>query len=117
MSVENKYVETQTAAGKLAKSVYTVGAEAIILIATEEIADADDDGSVYRLFKSVPSNYIPVQIDILSDGITGATDYDLGLYQVGVGSAEALFVCVCHGCLLPMVINSEGVILKNVQSC
>lgn len=87
MAVEDKYVETQTAAGKLAKSIHTNGAELFTLVATEEIAVADDNGSVYRLFKSIPSNYIPVQIDIMTDGITGGTDYELGLYKVGVGGA------------------------------
>ena len=87
MAVEDKYVETQTAAEKLGKAALTQGAKPIIMVATEEIAAADDDGSVYRLFKSVPSNLIPVQIDILTDGITGGTDYDLGLYKVGVGGA------------------------------
>lgn len=87
MAVEDKYVETNTAAGKLAKSVFTVGAEPVVLIATEEIAAADDNGSVYRLFKSVPSNYIPLEITVATDGITDGTDYDLGLYKVGVGGA------------------------------
>lgn len=87
MAVEDKYVETQTAAGKLAKSVFCHGAEPIVLIATEELAAADDDGSVYRLFKSVPSNYIPVEISIMCDTVTSGTDFDLGLYKVGVGGA------------------------------
>lgn len=88
MAVEDKYVETRTAADKLAKAAFSHGAEPIVIVATEEIAAGDDDGSVYRLFKSVPSNYIPVQIDIVCDAITGGTDYDLGLYKVGIGGAE-----------------------------
>lgn len=87
MAIQDKYVETQTAAGKLGKAALTQGAKPIVMVATEEIAAADDDTSVYRLFKSVPSNLIPVQIDILTDGITGGTDYDLGLYKVGVDGA------------------------------
>jgi len=88
MAVQDKYVETRTAEDKLAKAAFSNGAELVTIIATEEIASADDDNSVYRLFKSVPSNYIPVQIDIACDAITGGTDYDLGLYKVGVGGAE-----------------------------
>jgi len=87
MAVEDKYVETRTVAGKLAKSVYNVGSEVIAVVATFEVAAADDDGSVYRLFKSIPSNYIPIEITVATDGITGATDADLGLYKVGVGGA------------------------------
>lgn len=87
MAVEDKYVETRTAAGKLPKSIYSVGSEVIAAVATFEIAAADDDLSVYRLFKGIPSNYIPVEITIATDGVTGATDADLGLYKVGIGGA------------------------------
>lgn len=88
MAVENKYTNDNNAAGKLSKSVYGgVGSNLVVMVATEEIAAADDDGSVYRLFKSVPSSYIPVEISIMSDGITGGSDYDLGLYEVGAGAA------------------------------
>lgn len=89
MAVENKYVEANLAAGKLAKSALSQGAETITMIATEEIAAADDDGSVYRFFKSVPSNLIPVEITITCDAITGGTDYDLGLYKVGGAAVDA----------------------------
>lgn len=85
MAVEDKYVDANLAAGKLAKTALGSGAETITLVATEEIAAADDDGSVYRLFKSVPANLIPLEITIATDGITAGTDYDLGLYKVGVG--------------------------------
>lgn len=82
MAVEDKYANTELAAGKLAQSHATTGAESFTLIATEEIAAADDDGSVYRLFKGIPSNFIPTEVTICTDGITGGTDYDLGLYKV-----------------------------------
>lgn len=87
MAVENKYVGTLTAAGKLDNAAKTMGDRVIWMTNTVEIAAADDDGSVYRFFKSVPSNLIPVEITITSDGITGGTDYDLGLYKVGVSGA------------------------------
>jgi hypothetical protein len=85
MAVEDKYVDADLAAGKLAKGALSQGAETITVVATVEIAAGDDDDSVYRLFKSVPSTYVPVEITIATDGITGGTDYDLGLYEVGVG--------------------------------
>lgn len=87
MAVEDKYVGTLTAAGKLEKAALVVGANEIVMQNTVEIAAADDDGSVYRFFKSVPSNLIPVEVTITSDGITGMTDCDLGVYKVGVGGA------------------------------
>lgn len=87
MTVEDKYVDTNLAAGKLAKAALSMGQKTIEMVATEEIATADDNNSVYRFFKSVPSNLIPTEITIMTDGITGGTDYDLGLYKVGVGGA------------------------------
>lgn len=89
MAVEDKYVDADLAAGKKAKAALASGAETITMVATEEIAAADDNGSVYRLFKSVPANYIPVEVTIMSDGITGGTDYDLGLYKVGGAAVDA----------------------------
>lgn len=87
MAVENKYVDTNLANQKKARSALSPLAEGFTVINTEEIAAADDDGSVYRFFKSVPSNMIPTEITIMTDGISGGTDYDLGLYKVGVGAA------------------------------
>lgn len=87
MAVEDKYANADLAAGKKADAVASVGQKLIVLTQTEEIASADDNGSVYRFFKDVPSNLIPVEITISCDAITGGTDYDLGLYKVGVGGA------------------------------
>lgn len=87
MAVEDKYTDTNLAAGKISNAYTGQGQNEITLIGTEETAAADSDGSVYRFFKSVPSNFIPVQIDIMTDGITSGTDFELGLYEVGVGEA------------------------------
>ncbi len=51
------------------------------------LAVADDNGSVYRFFKAVPSNLIPVEITITCDAIADVTDFDLGIYKVGVDGA------------------------------
>ncbi len=87
MAVEDKYVGTLTAAGKLEKAALVSGDKIIVMVATEELAAADDDGSVYRFFKSVPANMIPVEISIVCDTVTSGTDFDLGLYKVGIGGA------------------------------
>lgn len=88
MAVEDKYVGALTAAGKLEKAALVSGGKVVVMVATEELAADDDNGSVYRFFKSVPSNLIPVEITIVNDAITNGTDFDLGLYKVGVGGAE-----------------------------
>lgn len=86
MAVENKYVNTKTAAGKLAQAAQAAGQKLITMIQTFELAAADDDGSVYRLFKDVPSTLIPVGFEIAHDAITGGTDFDLGLYATDLGA-------------------------------
>jgi len=85
MAVEDKYVNSNIVAGKKGPA-YAGGALEVTMIATVEIAAADDDGSKYRLFKAVPSNMIPVEITVACDAITGGTDYDLGLYNVNLGA-------------------------------
>jgi hypothetical protein len=87
MAVEDKYVDSLVAAGKVGKAALTCGDKVVVMVATEEIAAADDDGSVYRFFRSVPSNLIPIEITVMSDGVTGMSDTDLGLYQVGEDAA------------------------------
>lgn len=96
MAVEDKYVDTNLAAGKITSAVNAQGQKTITLVATEEIAAADDDGSKYRFFKSIPSTYIPVEITVACDAITGGTDYDLGLYKVGVGGAVVSVNCLMN---------------------
>lgn len=87
MAVENKYIDSLIVAGKKTGAAFTgPGAEEVTMVATFEVAAADDDGSVYRVFKAVPSNLIPTEVTIACDAITGGTDYDLGLYKTDLGA-------------------------------
>lgn len=87
MAVENKYVNADIVAGRRTESVFTgIGAKVVALIAEVAISAADDDGSIYRLFKDIPSTYVPFAIDLESTAITGGTDYDLGLYKTNLGA-------------------------------
>ena len=74
MAVINAYVNANT------KNVFNRGGEVVVMETQFEVAVADSDGSIYRLFR-VNGNMIPVRIDINCDAITGATSYDLGLYD------------------------------------
>lgn len=85
MAVEDKYVNADLAAGDKLDQSYGNGI-CKTRIETEEIAAADDDGSVYRFFR-VSENEVPVKLAIFNDAITSATDYDIGLYKVGVSGA------------------------------
>jgi len=85
MAVEDKYVNTELIAGKLANSALTRGADTITLVTTFEVAAADDDGSVFRIAQGLSPNLIPVDIKVLNDALTAGDDFDLGLYEQGVG--------------------------------
>ena len=81
MAIINAYVNADLAARKLANAAFNVGAKNVTVAGTFEVAAGDDDGSIYRLIKSVPKEYIPVRFEILNDAITAGTDYDLGIYR------------------------------------
>lgn len=81
MAIENKYVNTQVAAGGVAKALEVNGKKVLVLNQTFEVAAADDNGSIYRVFPNINPELIPLKIEIANDAITAGTDYDLGLYQ------------------------------------
>lgn len=54
-------------------------------VATVEVAAADDNDSVYRLFR-VHSSWRIDAIEIACDAITGGTAFDIGLYDVADGA-------------------------------
>lgn len=85
MAVENKYIDADTEAEKLTAAAFVHGDKTVCAVATFEVAVADDDGSVFRLWKNVPSDLIPVKIELYNDAIAGATSYDIGLYNTTVG--------------------------------
>jgi len=80
-AVENKYVDADLAAGKKGNAAFVHGAAVVEMVTTFEVAAADDNASIYRLFKNVNPDLIPVEIEIMNDAITGGTDWDLGLYE------------------------------------
>ena len=82
MGVINDYVNADTAANKLVASVNSgKGQKTVTMIQTFEVAAADSDGSIYRIFKNLDPELIPVNIQIANDAITAGTVYDVGLYE------------------------------------
>ncbi len=82
MAVENKYVRTLVEAGKLEEAPYVNGAKVVGMVASEELAAGDDAASVYRFFKGLNPNLIPIDIKIyVDDAVVGATDVNVGLYE------------------------------------
>lgn len=90
MAVLDTYTDSNiTSAGavnKLLKAVNSAGGVGIrARLATFEVAAADSDGSVYRIFKDVDANEVPLMVLVANDAITSGTDWDLGLYKPGLG--------------------------------
>lgn len=85
MAVEDKYIDSNVENDKVTNAIHAHGSQMFALAQTFEVAAADDDGSVYRIFPGLEDTLVPLQIDILHDAITAGTDYDLGLYETDSG--------------------------------
>jgi len=51
------------------------------------VAAADDNGSVYRVFRQVPGDLRFLQAALANEAITGGTQFSLGIYRPGIGGA------------------------------
>lgn len=82
MAVVNAYTNADVEAGTRTMSVFVgTGERTVTAFNNFEVAAADDDTSVYRLFKGVPTTARIQTIEIVNDAITAGTDYDLGFYH------------------------------------
>jgi len=84
MAVENKYVDTLVAGGKLANASNFHGGSTRKAINTEELLAADDNLSVYRYFRA-PGTWLVLALTGMHDAVTSGTDWDAGLYKPSVG--------------------------------
>lgn len=81
MAVVDAYMNADVAANKKASALLSTGAQEIVMIESFEVATADDNNSVYRVFKNVNPHYVPIRLDISCDAITGMSDVNVGLYK------------------------------------
>jgi hypothetical protein len=81
MAVVNDYVNADIVAQKKGVALLTQGAQLIVMLESFEVAAADDNDSVYRVFKNVNPFYVPIRLDISCDAITGMSDVNVGLYK------------------------------------
>ena len=96
-AVTDVYVNELIEAGKIAESAYVYGARTITIIETEEfpIADGSANIDIYRFFKGLNPNLIPIDIKVYADdAIVGATDVDIGLYEQTSDSGAGVVVDV-----------------------
>ena len=89
MAVVNEWANSNLEAGKPGNPAKVFGGKILCLVSEVEVAEADDDGSIYKLGR-LPANAIPIRCSIFNDAIADATDYDLGLYEEnGTDAADA----------------------------
>ncbi len=87
MAVVDKYVNTELAADKLAEAARSNGTKVIGMVETEELTAGDSATSVYRFFKGINANLIPIRIQVfVDDALTDETDADIGLYKTNLGA-------------------------------
>lgn len=89
MAVVNEYVNSKLASSATRRRTMgrnVNGQNVVHIVQTFEVAAADDDGSVYRLFPNVPSSAVLSSLRLACDALTGATDYDMGLYAPNYGA-------------------------------
>ncbi len=93
MAVVNKYVSSLLAANKLDMAALVNGAVPIMMVQTEELAAGDSAGSVYRFFKGLKPNLIPVNLDVyVDDALTDESDADIGFYEQSVGGVNGAVI-------------------------
>jgi hypothetical protein len=83
MAVENKKsaaITNRDATPRVACAAHLVRGPVFVATGTVEVAAADDDASVFRLFRVRSSDKL-LNIFIANDAITGMTDCDVGIYQ------------------------------------
>jgi len=80
MAVESKFVNSDLGTGTLLDSKSNGGTSIKWARATEEVAVADDNGSVYGYFLISSSDALK-SLKVWNDAITNGTDYDVGLYN------------------------------------
>ncbi len=96
-AITDVYVSELLEAGKLAEAAYVNGARTITMIETEElpIADGSANIDIYRFFKGLNPNLIPIDIKVYADdAIVGATDCDIGLYEQTSDGVDGVVVDV-----------------------
>lgn len=87
MAVRDEYANALVEAGSLDIGALVDGQGKVFGgVSVFEIAAADDDASVIRIFKNVPAEVIPVSLRIACDALTGCTDVDCGLYETNGGA-------------------------------
>lgn len=86
MAVESKHANTLLDANsnlihQNLFALFGTGMNVKALFSRVEIAAADDNNSVYILWRNLPATLVPLAIMIATDGLTAGTDFNLGIFE------------------------------------
>ena len=102
MAVVNAYQDAAILAGKNTNPAFSQGAAVMGAVSTFEVAAADDNDSIYRVFKGVPGDMIVLSLQLACDAIAGMTDVNVGLWETNLGAV------VSENCFADAVNPSAG---------
>jgi len=88
MAVVDEYINTEILAGKKANAGENAGVLTWEATGTFETVAADDNASIKRIIKGIPWNMVLSELQFYTDGITGATDWDIGIYETSQGGID-----------------------------
>ena len=90
MAVVDTYTNANAASGKTTfPGAIVSGGESFSIVAAFTPAAADSDGSVYRFFKDVSSNSIPIDLGLALTSAVSTGACNIGVYKPGGAAANA----------------------------
>lgn len=92
VNTKSTIVTNADATPRVESKLWYDGARVYESVATVEMAAADDDNSIYRLFR-VRSNWRITNLEIANDVVTGASANDVGLYDTADNGAAVVASC------------------------
>lgn len=110
MAVVDKYVTDAVENDTRRIALYDRGVKCTKAECTFEVAAGDDNGSVYRLFKGLPTATIIENLLVFNDAITNGTDYDLGFYYTKNQDASS------NGAVIDKDILADGMDLSSAHA-
>lgn len=88
MAVVDKYTNSTASADKAVYNAYDVnGQVAVSMVATYTPAAGDSANSVYRFFKDVPSNLVPLRGAFMTSSNVSTGTCEIGVYKPNSGAA------------------------------
>ena len=85
MAVEDKYSSANIQAGKLEVPAFIFGDKLWSAIGIVEVAAADSDNSIYRVFKGLDPETVLAELRLFFDAFGAAGTLNIGVYEAKIG--------------------------------